>query len=43
MKSSYESPVIRASFTEREVLGTVAAFQSTYVNFHDPILDYQNG
>lgn len=39
----YEAPIIRASFSENDVLGTVAAFQSTYVNFNDPILDFENG
>lgn len=39
----YESPAIRASFNKNDVLGSVAAFQSTYVNFNDPILDFENG
>ena len=39
----YESPAIRASFCKDDVIGSVAAFQSTYVNFDDPVLDFENG
>lgn len=41
--SAYESPTIRVSFTKHDVLETAAGFQSVYVNFNDPILDYPNG